>query len=764
MQRSWRYWAEQMLCLAVLAAAPCLWLAPSVIDGKAPYTADAIYFLAPWAEARPDALDAPRNPDHEAIATRFYPFFRYLSAAAQDDTPMTWNPLEGGGLPFYALWEARVFSPFSLPFYVLDDVQALWVSVLLKLLAAGLAAFIAGRRFALSAPVALALALAFQLAPPLSMWAAWPLADALPWTPLFFLGIDHTVMKHRGIWTLTSASLALMLLGGAPDAALCAAVFGLGVVVFRHAANGVSILHVMGELLRYAAIVLLGLFAAAVAAFPAIEAWLYRAPIGQPDTGLGHAADVAFIMIPQIFGETSAAFARDGQALSPNTAFSFYVGVTPLLFAALWLSARPYIHTAQRRRIEGFTLMGLVFMAAAFIVEPLRAFDGVPLPSTSAILFAQPFAFALLGLAAAEEWVHLDPRQCHNALMRFAVAAPAVLAAWITLAAPGLLTALPFDANAWVHIAVFLALGGVLIGATLVTAFRPSARILGYTAAAVAVLNLTVSVRPYIVFEDPSTFFPETRFIRSLAGQEGRIAGTAALADWPLAGNGIAQADSASGVQLVRHADFMARVREEALLIYRAGAKQLLLGREDIRGPFSPYRARMEIDTVFPAGAILFTEMASEPRARLVYAVRVVEEHRPSLIALDSPPTIESPALIQPALGPEGNASIVEDETDRVRIRVSDTRPGYLVLADAWYPGWQATLNGEPAPISPVDGLFRGVALPAGEHDVIFEFDPPIARIGLAASSATAAFLALVAGFAMIRRMRRPVEQKLPFS
>lgn len=60
----------------------------------------------------------------------------------------------------------------------------------------------------------------------------------------------------------------------------------------------------------------------------------------------------------------------------------------------------------------------------------------------------------------------------------------------------------------------------------------------------------------------------------------------------------------------------------------------------------------------------------------------------------------------------------------RVELRASVKEASYLVLADQDYPGWRATVDGVPTPILPIDGVFRGLPLSPGEHDVIFTYRP----------------------------------------
>lgn len=58
------------------------------------------------------------------------------------------------------------------------------------------------------------------------------------------------------------------------------------------------------------------------------------------------------------------------------------------------------------------------------------------------------------------------------------------------------------------------------------------------------------------------------------------------------------------------------------------------------------------------------------------------------------------------------------------RIVLDSQGPGLLVLSEVYYPGWQVTVDGRLAEIIPVEGVFRGVILPTGKHEVVFQFRP----------------------------------------
>jgi uncharacterized membrane protein YfhO len=77
------------------------------------------------------------------------------------------------------------------------------------------------------------------------------------------------------------------------------------------------------------------------------------------------------------------------------------------------------------------------------------------------------------------------------------------------------------------------------------------------------------------------------------------------------------------------------------------------------------------------------------------------------------------------------------------------------VLADLFYPGWEATIDGVPTAISRANYLFRGVPVPAGKSEVVFEYRPRSVRYGLAVSAVVLTAMVAYAAYDLRRRRRR---------
>jgi membrane protein YfhO len=78
---------------------------------------------------------------------------------------------------------------------------------------------------------------------------------------------------------------------------------------------------------------------------------------------------------------------------------------------------------------------------------------------------------------------------------------------------------------------------------------------------------------------------------------------------------------------------------------------------------------------------------------------------------------------VEPGRGVE-DLTIRSMTSDTIMLRARASSSAVLVLTDAYYPGWKATLDGVTVRIYPVYWGLRGVLVPKGEHEVVFSYRP----------------------------------------
>lgn len=86
--------------------------------------------------------------------------------------------------------------------------------------------------------------------------------------------------------------------------------------------------------------------------------------------------------------------------------------------------------------------------------------------------------------------------------------------------------------------------------------------------------------------------------------------------------------------------------------------------------------------------------------------------------------------------GGAGTVSIEKYRPDQVVLKISASRPGFVFLSDASFPGWQARLDGRRAKLLRSWLAFRAVQVPAGNSELIFTYRPGPLRAALALSLA----------------------------
>ncbi len=102
-----------------------------------------------------------------------------------------------------------------------------------------------------------------------------------------------------------------------------------------------------------------------------------------------------------------------------------------------------------------------------------------------------------------------------------------------------------------------------------------------------------------------------------------------------------------------------------------------------------------------------------------------------SKVVILSPAAGESLSDLQ-GIHDETNLIEVMTETDdRVVLRIFGRElPGYMVLAKTFYPGWKATVNGQPAPVYRANYAFSAIPLQPGDNLIAFYYDPDSFKLG----------------------------------
>jgi hypothetical protein len=149
------------------------------------------------------------------------------------------------------------------------------------------------------------------------------------------------------------------------------------------------------------------------------------------------------------------------------------------------------------------------------------------------------------------------------------------------------------------------------------------------------------------------------------------------------------------------------------------------------------------------------------PRAFVVHQAKVVADEGQALARLRDPGFDPAQTVIldqgQELASPGGLSSveILAYAPERIDLRASLDRPGYLVLTDTDYPGWEARVDEIATPIHRANLYFRAVPLEAGEHEITFLYQPSSVWAGLGLGMAGWTVLLLVLAVVLIRIGRK---------
>ncbi|HWM84834.1 MAG TPA: YfhO family protein [Kofleriaceae bacterium] len=200
---------------------------------------------------------------------------------------------------------------------------------------------------------------------------------------------------------------------------------------------------------------------------------------------------------------------------------------------------------------------------------------------------------------------------------------------------------------------------------------------------------------------------------------------------------------------LARMADVIARAPRSPALLRRFGVRWWL----GAPPPGSDFE---------PLGRGVHRSASAEPIARLYGRSEALPAAR-ALARLADPAPLDA-ALVDPADSPlrlsgapPSDARLVSRSLHRIEVELAAPAAGVLVLVlgEAYFPGWQAEVDGRPARVFRANYALRAVEVPAGARRVAFQFRPPgLAWILLGFAAGLLAVIAAASPWRIFRRRR----------
>lgn len=784
--RGWRRSAAAVFVLIALAfVVPAVPGAGTILGGEELY-----YFRPPLSEIKPASVERPPTKLLADPVEVFHPDLEWMAEQVRSDELPLWNPHVGAGWPQLASQQTAPLFPLNLPAYVLPFWDSLGLIAALRLLLAAAGTFLFCRSALRLHPAAgILAAVAFAAGAYFVSWLEHPHGNVYAMLPWLLLTVDRVIRSAR--WSDGAgfgAVLGLAFLGGHPQSVLIDAFLVAPYALWRISPWATACLGPPGARLLRTALVLgsgtaIALAAGAVMLLPLFE--FIGASLTQRRGGLGGIDPNALLslMLPELWGRPASAF----QGAGPLNFFerTVYVGAPALLLAIAGLAVR-------RCAAQWFFSVMAVVGTALAVTLPVVTWvaDNVPpfsLVAMARALVLPSFALAVLGGFGLHRLIAADAAGWRRALIAGAVAG-LLPAAWLLFVHSGSLGSLddalgavpavpgePEDQDAALAGSVLRWLSFALPALLLIALLRGRPRLVlpvvaGVLAVQVVdVVELGRGLHP-VADRDVVDAGPTAVLARASADQgAGRTTGSEEYL-LPNQGERFGLRDPrVRGQPTIGRVDSLYAAYAAALprtfsvdwqragdVLDAFGVKQVLTG-DRAADPAEPdlelvaaseddrlYRNTSALPRAFVATSWRRPNSQDEALAMTVHSSTEELRTAPVVELPSGPPFVTR--------RPGGRARITLDGANRVSVDVHSPAPGRLVLLDAHYPGWTATVDGRSAAISPTNAAFRSVAVPAGASTVEFRYRPLSVYVGATVSAVT--WLSLLVWLVVVRRRR----------
>lgn len=592
-------------------------------------------------------------------------------SVAQTGRLPLWNDVFGGGRPLAADPLAALWYPPTQLVHFFDVRDYLLLLLVGHLLFAGAGIIVLGQRaLDLSPGAALVAALAFVATPRyIAHLGAGhvTMVQTVAWFPWVALGAWATV-RHPARWAVPFAfCLALMLLAGHPQLAY----YG-------------------------------GLMVTAVSAWLLAQRWRahgWRAAL-QSASGLGAAGGLAIMLA--------------GAYLVPLAEFTAHStrqrSVASTDATALWDFLQALVGYRQTSEVPHEALFdpGLGVLALAALGVAARWRRGVPL--LGAVVLVAALAMGTSSPVYRVAATVLPSLDVFRGLARIWFVGLVGIALLAGLGAHALFQAL----NGQRRPAILLASvgGGALLMLSLLQASRPFTRI----------VDVSGATTPNVVEQTALDVAGTHRIYGLQRNVHQEVA----------AAHGARLAHGWDPLLVEPYVTFMARAGG-----YSFSGYPLSVPPYEIYDPGYPTSQDAQPNAallgMFDVEAVASSTQLHDPRFHFVSNVGGVNIYRNTanngaayMVAArgDAPPTVDTLQRVG------ATVDVVEQQRERLHVRVAGSAGGWLVIGSPVFPGWVAQIDGHTVPVERVDGVVPALRVTPGTHDVVYAYHPRSVQLG----------------------------------
>lgn len=768
----------------IMIAINVILFSPFFTQGLLPIPADIIagvYF--PWLDYKWGySTGVPvKNPLLSDIPSLLYPWRSFAIDQLKSGVIPLWNPYYFSGMPLLANFQSAVFSWVNIFFVFFPKSYAWSLGVILQpfLSAAFLYLFLRNR--GISQLSSLLGGVIFALSGFSIAWMEYNVhGHTAYFLPFFLFIIDKFFASKKSFWLfLWSIVIALQIFTGY-----------IPIVIFTYFTILLFVLYFYGlkivPLAKLAIFSLLGVMLASVQILPGIE--LVSLSIRNVDPIVG-ASGADFLplkhmvtgLVPDFFGNPATGNWW-GQAFYDN--FYYYAGtLTPLLAFMTVFNLKDKL-TRFWLFLFLFSLLVVTENPVALVFKNLLGLKG---GVAARFLLMTDFSLAILAPLGLEFFLERRKLFLRHLSVAVLLTLMVFLIAFLfSLSIGDINNRLVAQRNMIIPL-VFL-LFGIFTLYFLGFVRKPYWRFVGsFLILLLISANLLYSAKKYLPFSKADLVFPETPVINFLKKQQEpfRLEPNDVFPEnfWmPYRLEAAVGSDALlpkrmgeflNAVDTAKIEDKIARVQNLQTYdspLYRLLSVEYLLSKKmTAQGKFSPegnspkrfqetrYTLAFEDKTVQ-----VWQDLEALPRAYWVYQYEQINEGQKIIdrlldknfslgrsVVLEMDPVADLPK--QPPKLSE--ISWLELVPNKLRLKIASDQPGLVLVANSFFPGWKAFLDGKETPIYRANYTFWAIKASAGEHILTFSYQPQSFMYGLILSLLAAWNLFLLASIFLVRSL-----------